>query len=80
MRVFAMLDGAKFLAEDEADLVSKMRIDAERWAPAADDAQYMKQTAARAKVQTGRTVRSDTPEHFVADLIAAGLVTELTVH
>lgn len=44
------------------------------WDPAESDAEWMEQAAARAELQSGQPVRSDSAEHFVEDLLAAGLV------
>lgn len=44
------------------------------WAPAGSDAEWMEQAAARAELQTGHPVRHDSAEHFLEDLLAAGLV------
>lgn len=47
-------------------------------APATSDKDWMKETSERAKMQTGgATVRTDTPDHFVADLIKLGMLKEV---
>jgi hypothetical protein len=38
---------------------------------------YMKEAAARGKMQSGKVIRSDTADNFVKDLVAAGLLEEL---
>lgn len=76
--MFTTLDGQKFLAEDELDLVSKLH--RASYSPSPSDEKFMHDTAERAQFQVGRFVRSDTPENFVADLIAVGLITEVTSH
>lgn len=58
-----------------ADLVAAMR--AASFSGAADDTTWMAESAARVKFTSGRDVRSDSADHFVADLIAAGLVEEI---
>jgi hypothetical protein len=72
-------DGAKFLAEDEAALVSKMR--ASSFTPSDNTEHFMRQLAERAMLYNGSSVRADAGvEAFVADLIAAGFVSEHPVN
>jgi hypothetical protein len=67
-------DGKRLLASDEADLVAQLRV--RSFTPSDDFHGFMRDVAIRAKLQTGHDVRCDSPENFVADLIAAGLITE----
>lgn len=76
--MFKTLDGKHFLAEDELDLVSKLH--QASYSPSPSDAKFMFDAAERAQFQVGRFVRSDTPENFISDLIAVGLITEVTAH
>lgn len=78
--MFKTIDGATFKAEDEADLVTQLRKDCDTRTPTATDRQFMNEAAFRATVQTGFIVRDDDPANFVGDLIAAGLVSEITTH
>jgi hypothetical protein len=64
-----------FEADSAASLVEQMH--SASYATAEDDATFMQETAERTQTQNGAPIRFDTPEHFVADLIAAGLIKEL---
>lgn len=44
--------------------------------PEKDTRTFMRQTARRAKVQTGKPVRYNTAENFINDLLKAGLLLE----
>lgn len=62
-------------ADTAAGIVEEMRrgsFGAER---TLDD--YMLATAARAEAQTGKKVRTTSPEDFVADLVSVGLLEEV---
>ncbi len=65
-------DGAVFCAVSAADLVRQLHEIS--MAPAEDDETWMAQTAARTQEQTGRPVRHDNAEEFVADLLKLGLI------
>ena len=76
MRRFVDYEGVLFDAVDAAALVTMMR-HAARWSGAETDAEYMAGFADRAKL-SGARIRSDAAEHFVADVIAAGFIRELS--
>jgi len=78
MRMFKVIDGETFLAADERDLVEKMHSTSR--APSPSDEAWMRDVARRGELMTGREIRSDTPGNFVADLMAAGLLEEISCH
>jgi hypothetical protein len=65
-------DGRVHTGKTEADLVS--RLHASSRAPEASDKDFMREVAARARLQTGKRIRHNTPENFIADLAKAGLI------
>jgi hypothetical protein len=65
-------DGQVLKTISAAEVVSELH--GLSFSPCADDQEFMVQTAERVSVQFEKRVRSDSPEHFVEDLIAAGLL------
>jgi hypothetical protein len=65
-----------FEAVGPTDLVGQMRQSS--FTIEASPAAFMVATAARVAEQFGTEVRSDTADHFVADLIKVGVVEEVT--
>ena len=68
-------EGIIHQADSPRELVKKLH--SVSHAPAADDRTWMMEVADRMEVQSGNKLRSDTPEHFVADLVGFGLVEKL---
>lgn len=62
-------------ASDAEGVVQQMRSGAHDGG--GTDRGYMDMVADRARVQTGKAVRTDSYENFVADLVAAGLLEEV---
>ena len=72
-------DGREFIARDEGHLVAMLRVDS--FTPSPSLIAFMQDVAERARFQDQRiTLRTDTTEHFVSDMIAAGLLSEKPVH
>ena len=46
-------------------------------APSPDDRTWMMEVADRTEIQTGHKLRSDNPEHFIADLLRFGMIERL---
>jgi hypothetical protein len=46
-------------------------------APSADDRTWMMEVSDRTEIQSGNKLRSDTPDHFVADLLRFGMIERL---
>jgi hypothetical protein len=44
--------------------------------PAATDYDFRREMASRALLQTGKLIRFDTDEHFIADLVKVGVLIE----
>ena len=65
------IDGAEFAGETPAEVLHAMHMDS--FSPEETDEIYMRETARRAEVQTGRAVSSDNPDAFLKGLVAAGL-------
>jgi hypothetical protein len=77
--MFLTNDGKEFVARDEAHLVALLRADS--FTPSPTLAAFMRDVAERARLQDRRiTLRTDTTEHFVSDMIAAGLLSERPVN
>lgn len=74
LRVYRTNDGARFAAQSAEDLVHEMH-QASR-APAASDADYMREVAGRIAALGGKPVRIDTATAFVADLLATGYLSK----
>lgn len=67
-------DGDYVMGATPAEQVADLR--AKAFNQGDNDAEYMRLTASRALLQTGKRVRCDTAEHFIADLMEAGLLWE----
>lgn len=67
-------DGTVLRGETAAEIVQQLH--QLSFAPERDDFKWMEQTAHRAWQLTNVAVRWGTPEAFLADMIAAGLLTE----
>ena len=72
MALYFTNDGATFRAESAEELVDKLRADS--FTPGASRADFMRESASRAGVLCGALVRDESPESFVSDLLAAGLL------
>lgn len=62
-------------AATAAEVVDHMRRGAHD--PGATELEYMRAAAERAEAQSGKVIRTDTHENFVADLVGAGLLEEV---
>lgn len=69
------IDKDVYEAAGPAALVNILAL--ESFAPAKSAKAWMEQASARMCQQTGHPIRHDTPENFVADAIAAGLIKEM---
>jgi hypothetical protein len=67
--------GGHVEAASPLELVEALRQDAMAWAPSVSVEDYMEDLAARSKIQDGSTVRTDSAENFITDLIACGFLT-----
>ncbi len=65
-------NGDKFLAKNAEELV--IALHGASWTKAKSHAEWMAQTAQRAKLQTGRPVRHANAVEFVEDMLACGLL------
>ena len=72
MTTYVVMGKDKFEASTPTEFLQKMHKAAH--VPAPSDQEFMADVARRCKLQTGDTISSDTPENFLADLIAAKLV------
>lgn len=73
-RRFVDRDDIHHVVADERELVTALHNSAR--IKAADDATFMKLMAVRMEVTTGKPCRSDTPEHFIADLLTLEAIRE----
>jgi hypothetical protein len=65
-------DGRVYTGNTEADLVS--RLHSSSYSPGVTDGDFMRETANRVRLQTGKRVRHNTPENFITDLVKAGVI------
>jgi hypothetical protein len=70
---YLLQDGGTITATCAADFVTRLR-EGSRFDYDCTDQEYMYRFADRYFDQTGHTVRADSPEHFLADLLASGYV------
>ena len=67
-------DGKRLFARDDDHLVAELR--KESFSTSSSFASFMTDVAERAKLQCGAIIRTDDTANFVADLLAAGFITE----
>ena len=72
MLKFKTRDGETIQADTPSGVVSKLHEIS--LAQSLDDKMFMEETAERAVLQTGCRVRHDNPDHFINDLLKAGLL------
>jgi hypothetical protein len=75
MPVYRMNDGKRVKALNPHELVGWLRRNSDA-GPSTSRREWMQETAVRAEQSKGTAVRTDTTEHFVADLIQAGIISE----
>lgn len=66
--------GTRFAATSSADLVTQMHAGA--FVKEESDTEYMRQSALRLALQIGKTVRSESVEEYVEDLLGYGILIE----
>ncbi|MGI4871454.1 MAG: hypothetical protein ACRYFX_09785 [Janthinobacterium lividum] len=67
--------GGHVEAASAVELVEALRQDGMGWVPSVSIEDYMEDLAARSKIQDGSTVRTDSVENFITDLVACGFLT-----
>ena len=72
---YAIEGGGHVEAASPLELVEALRQDAMAWVPSVGIEDYMDGLAARSRIQDGSTIRTDSVEHFVADLVQVGFLT-----
>ena len=70
------VDGAEYFASSAQALVRQMNEASFSQRPTAHE--FMTEVAERTTLQNGAKPRTDTFEHFVADLILAGMIKEIS--
>ena len=75
---YAIEGGGHVEAASPLELVEALRQDAMGWAPSVSIEDYMEDLAARSKMQDGSTVRTDSLDHFIADLVQNGFLTPVS--
>lgn len=71
---YELLGGGHMEGATALDLVEALRLDSQPWAPTVGIEDFMEGYAARCQLQTGARVRTDSVDHFIQDLIAAGFL------
>jgi len=74
MRTYKLNDDV-VVASTDAGIIEELR--KASWQSANSTAEFMKAMAQRAKLQTGRDVRTDSAENFVGDLVRCGVLKEV---
>ena len=72
MRVRTTCDGRLFIAETPQQMV--MFLWKSAWMQESGPHKYMTEVAKRAKLDKGVEIRSDSPEHFLADMALHGYI------
>ncbi|EKN09444.1 MULTISPECIES: hypothetical protein [Parabacteroides] len=67
-RIFSLQDGGTITATCASDFVTKLR-ESSRFDFDCTDAEYMVNFADRFMQMSGQTVRTDSPDHFLEDLL-----------
>ena len=75
MPCYRTLDDVIFVASDNTDLVSQLRVDSRT--PSNDLQEFMNQMARRTEIYSGHKIRTNDPDAFIADLVAAGQLREV---
>lgn len=75
MPCYRTLDGAIFVAPDSTELIAQLRADSRT--PSTDLQDFMNQMARRCKIYSGAEISTVSVDAFVADLVAAGHLTEV---
>lgn len=70
-KTYTLQDGSTITATCAADFVTRLR-QSSRFDSTCTDQEYMYHFADRYRDQSGHTIRADSPEHFLSDLIASG--------
>jgi len=74
MRYYVTSEGQHLRANGPEELIRALHKSS--WSQCESDQVWMNETAARIKMINGKIVRTGKPSHFVADLLAAGFITE----
>lgn len=69
---YRTLDGALFTANSHAELAGQLW--QSQFAPPASLEEWMAGSAERARLWNGAELRTDSPEHHIEDMLAAGLL------
>jgi hypothetical protein len=67
-------DGMSLLGQTAAEQIDLLH--ATSFSPCPNRRKFMAEVASRVLLQTGRRVRTSTPEMFIEDLLAAGMLRE----
>lgn len=69
---YRTIDGARFTASSYDELAKELWLS--QFAPPATIEEWMKGSAERANLWNGTTLRTDSLQHHIEDMLAAGLV------
>lgn len=72
---YDLLGGGHITAASPLEIAEALRQDAAAWLPSVSVEDFMEGMAARCRLQTGATVRTDSAAHFAADLEEQGFIT-----
>lgn len=75
-KTYTLQDGGTITATCAVDFVTKLR-DGSRFDSECTDQEYMYRFADRYHDQSGLAIRADSPDHFFADLLQTGYISEI---
>jgi hypothetical protein len=75
---YELLGGGHIEAASPLDLIEALRADSQHWVPSVGVEDFMEGMAARCKMQSGTTVRTDSLINFLHDLQAGGFISPVS--
>ena len=75
-KTYTLQDGGTITATCAADFVTRLR-QSSRFDSSCTDQEYMYHFADRYRDQSGHTIRADSPEHFLEDLVQTQFISEI---
>ena len=77
MKTYKLISGETLAANSSAGLIDQLREATSAWQPTSSVAKFLEDQARRAELQTGKKVRTDNADDFVADLISCGVLEDI---
>ena len=77
MKTYKLISGETLAANSSAGLIDQLREATSAWQPTRSVAEFLEGMARMSELQTGKKVRTDSADDFVADLISCGMLEEI---